>query len=1250
MSRISGNQTYNNNNNNRSSRSRSEQANASVSGVSTTATDLASAATAPTTKTETATAAAATFNRQRKRRKKKKDKLMLTNQQQQQQQQEQQQRQRRVAVNCSCGKRIESSCNSVSSCSNWVPTACVYCHFNELAYRENYSSSSLSRHRGDLVDDFTEKSEYKIDFRSSLPLAEIPPPPPPSQRSTIIDYSNNNNNDHIKSDIAAQSLAQNNYFMRHQRTNNNNQTDGINRHTDQRLQRFAIYENLCEFCGFAIGNGAYHLHCVADNKPSNIDQVKSENIYENICDLCHSIFDGEQCSSETCKTITKNYPQIARANIVPVPVSGEVIDVLVKKPPIANNNQTNRQFGKQFSEFLGSFKQKLTSKSVEGDRKRPKIEIIHNTDAVFKTNKTFDLNEIVQLKNQSSVVGDEKTTCVNASDVNACSEFKVDRNRNSIDLVTEVPLKPIRLSRRTSTSDSNFLEKYHRSSSSAAAAAVAAASIEPHFQTPFSDSIVSDTILYSNSYAPPSYEDAIQHSKYASVAPFKLRGHNNKSAAYDSTSASSFFTYNSSHSTQRTHSLEYNRKSPLVTSLLGESDDSVKQWLTFIEHEIHEYADGNSQFECGSMKCLPSKMLNESVNKLNASIDPVSDSSNKNMNEMIGNQRSNAHNITNLRHRIELFKENLLEHRMYSKRNAIYIKDSMFDAATAPAPAPDTIVPDIEIASATVDSTSLVPVCHHNVDIDDGGGDDNNNNESGVGVVLLRQKSQESSLEVEIAPIHGQPINYVDACEATSQYLQMLKAFYMTQVTLSTGLNRIVLVCGDRKLYFFVKYLVSQSHASSLERTSALVQPTKYTNVQQIIEFIQKMSVKNRLGDNNGKSAQITSNAECFNTDGCSDSSGKSDSLMVDDCFLKRSTNSPSRIPLRSRHKQTIDDYARRKQRTNGQQRQKVKTKDEPHTLSSKSLDDFATKNPDYSSTAMTTNEANTCNEVQKRINSSKESSPLKRDDGDDDESIYQPIWMFKTIGSANDTVAYENEFLNNFDTCENETNDNHDDDTTSHDAHEWEVAQEEFLFSSSHIDVAARNSQNSNRHSNQHMNHQHEGKVAAQLTEVKAKSEQQQQFKTNNSDKLQYQTICVLYNSAEPKWNEIIYDYNNNNNHSNSKTANPIRAHNDGHHHHTPIMDTVECNRSHEKNVLNDKISGQTKKSHEQQQQQQQRRQSTGQKVATIKLDSVNAWKSMLRTVDYLDDEEDVVSSRLCSMLQTSGFVFACTKQWPYE
>lgn len=1041
MSRISGNRTNN-----------SEQPNASVSSVSATATDLASAVT---------------LNKQRKKRKKKKDKTLLTNE----------------AMNCSCGKRIENSCNSVSTCSNCVPTTCVYCHFNDLAYRKNTVAEHSHHFQGNLYD-LNIRKNSSVNYREPHKI------------------ENNENHVNVSADCS-------NHFQRQHRN------ASLNRRTEQ-LQRFAVYENLCEFCGFAIGNGAYHLRCDVSNRKIHAakqDEQQSENIYENICESCHSLFDGEQCMNEICK-------RSQNSNVLQnVPITGEVINVLVKKPPIG----ANRQFGKQFSEFLGSFKQKLTSKTNETERKRPKIEIIHDTNEVFKTNQTFDLNEIVQLRNQTFSTKQKENTCnelINSKD----------------EIVSEVPSKPIRVL-RASNSDSNFLENYHLT--------------PPHLQPPYSESIVSDTILYSNSYAPPSYEDAIQHNKYASVSPFKLRARI-KSRIYDSTSASSFFTYDSSSvSTLPSHSIVAERKPSAILSLF-DSDELLRQWLILLKQQTHEYTDDDRHFDCGSTKCLPSKMLNESATKLKWSIEHRN---NTNDSDIISDSQ------TNLLRRIEVFKENLMEHKMHSKRNAIYIKDSVCDVSIDETLSPDTEAPDI--GTANIQSSSLLPFWNRN-EIDSAENSDE---------IVCKQSTNQLVPLVPGVRLYAniQHINHSFALEITSQYLQMLKTFYMEQVTLSTSLNHITLVCGDRRIHFVMKFLMSQPH-NSLQCLNKLVQPTKYMDFQQITDLVHKMGRSKQLGEYD-KSKAIKLSADHLT---------KGRKGRLENAFLMRSSNLLLRTPLRARHKRSIDDFEKRRHRAFNVGTRKVKTLNDfslpsvtkDLSVAAKSLNDFTVEKTDCSSIVTSTIfDIDVQNGVGSEI---KRNDSAKRNR----ENIYQSIWMFKTVGTGIDTI-YDDDSLNIPDNCEYEA-----DGISTRDGSEWEAAQGEFLFSNELIAPVQQSYVTLNSYE-------------AQL------SNGNEIIFHNLKKKPHYQTICVLYNTTNQKWNEIIYDYDGI---ATKFTENMDRG----------IIDersesnnnAIRENRTNEVTRLEKQLTNFCNKPN-----------------FAINFDSVNAWKTMLRAVDYIDDEEDVVS-----------------------
>lgn len=340
---------------------------------------------------------------------------------------------------------------------------------------------------------------------------------------------------------------------------------------NSRSKRFAVYENLCAFCGFAIGTGSFHANCVADRVPADACTPSGENIYENICTACHFIYDGD-----TCAQCEGSAHETSRASEVSKPVP------------------TVKPFGKQFAGLFESLRQKFKEKANANASRKPKIEIVHNLGEVFKTNETFDLSEIVQLKSEreQSVYG---------------------KLRNSRETVAT-------RGRQISASESNFFVGRNESGVEV---------VGPPFDC---ESFVSDTVLYGSSVAPPSYEDAIHNSMYKRVSPLA-----------QSTPASSFYVHSSSSSASSS-------RAPSVECLLA-CDDSLRNWMTTIRRQTHEYVDADySPFECSTVRCIPAKP------------------------DASATSRSADRDFGEAAQRVAAFKSSLAE-RTGSKRNAVYFKD-----------------------------------------------------------------------------------------------------------------------------------------------------------------------------------------------------------------------------------------------------------------------------------------------------------------------------------------------------------------------------------------------------------------------------------------------------------------------------------------------------------------------------------------------------------------------------------------------
>lgn len=125
-----------------------------------------------------------------------------------------------------------------------------------------------------------------------------------------------------------------------------------------------IYENLTY-----IENCYRRLLPIRNTPPTPQEE---DNIYENICDKCDQIFSGE-----LCKNCAKHK---------------------------SNNSVTSERKKRSFSDFFNSLKrrQKAEKKNPSASAVARKIEIVHNVDGFattpFKANQTFDLQEICALR------------------------------------------------------------------------------------------------------------------------------------------------------------------------------------------------------------------------------------------------------------------------------------------------------------------------------------------------------------------------------------------------------------------------------------------------------------------------------------------------------------------------------------------------------------------------------------------------------------------------------------------------------------------------------------------------------------------------------------------------------------------------------------------------------------------------------------------------------------------------------------
>lgn len=222
-----------------------------------------------------------------------------------------------------------------------------------------------------------------------------------ANNTTINTYFSNNNNNTttshiIQSDLYVPSLLHKRYDcpdnknIQNQFCNRSGESDGyfqLNRFFNDNLPKFDLIERFCcENCGFLQHKSTTTTHqqqqqqacdlCgYHNNEPILLSSTtppppsyRNENIYENICEVCGLIYSADKC--EHCaKKVTYG--------------------------SLRKNKQLNI-----FSGLIDNIRQKTKSKT-KPKRKLPTIEIVHNVDDVFKTNQTFDLNEICRLKSST---------------------------------------------------------------------------------------------------------------------------------------------------------------------------------------------------------------------------------------------------------------------------------------------------------------------------------------------------------------------------------------------------------------------------------------------------------------------------------------------------------------------------------------------------------------------------------------------------------------------------------------------------------------------------------------------------------------------------------------------------------------------------------------------------------------------------------------------------------------------------------
>lgn len=197
------------------------------------------------------------------------------------------------------------------------------------------------------------------------------------------------------------------------------------------FRREAIYENLCAGCGYGVfgapGRYCHFCQCIVSGgvvvsptplAENSTDNQQESNIYENICELCRGIYsDNEkcQCQKEFEEEEKKNNSSTPR-NTTPTPSSTPTtLPMPTSLPPAVKSNSRSRtllNYSKSsaatLTRLFGSLKQLNRSASLQRKLFQREVkaggggslEIIHNVDEVFRTQETFDMQRICQLKSE----------------------------------------------------------------------------------------------------------------------------------------------------------------------------------------------------------------------------------------------------------------------------------------------------------------------------------------------------------------------------------------------------------------------------------------------------------------------------------------------------------------------------------------------------------------------------------------------------------------------------------------------------------------------------------------------------------------------------------------------------------------------------------------------------------------------------------------------------------------------------------
>ncbi|XP_067634606.1 uncharacterized protein [Eurosta solidaginis] len=212
-----------------------------------------------------------------------------------------------------------------------------------------------------------------------------------------------------------------------------------------------IYENLCRGCGYGVFEAKSNLCnfclCVVkglrNNQSQDSDTIiqnsanAGENIYENICFKCSALFSSDDCQ---CCATNENISAFDKSeetqvdNTITIPNQKNPLKIKKSKSfhKFDRHNLINGLFGSLKRGVL-TRKHSLNRHEEAEDvsKKQKQLDIVHNVDGydnIFRTNETFDLQRICQLKQAEKL-----RLKVSTSDQHIYGRLKLNKtNENNI--------------------------------------------------------------------------------------------------------------------------------------------------------------------------------------------------------------------------------------------------------------------------------------------------------------------------------------------------------------------------------------------------------------------------------------------------------------------------------------------------------------------------------------------------------------------------------------------------------------------------------------------------------------------------------------------------------------------------------------------------------------------------------------------------------------------------------------------------